>query len=55
MTIAAPLYDIVKKNVPFEWGPVQQAQKKLKELIEECFHTRNPKFPSEQATFSVSS
>jgi len=49
VTIAAPLYDIVKKNIPFEWGPVQQqAQKKLKELIEECFHTRNPKFPSEQ-------
>jgi len=49
VTIVAPLYDIVKKNVPFEWGPVQQqAQKELKELIEECFHTRNPKFPSEQ-------
>jgi len=46
---AAPLYKIVKKGVLFEWGPIQQkAQQDLKILIEDCFHTRNPKFPSEQ-------
>ena len=34
----------------FEWGPIQQkAQQDLKTLIEECFHTRNPKFPSDQS------
>jgi len=21
VTVAAPLYEVVKKNVPFEWGP----------------------------------
>jgi len=49
VTIAVLLYNIVKKNILFEWGPVQQqAQKDLKELIEECFYTRNPKFSSKQ-------
>ena len=49
VTVAAPLYEIVKKGVPFEWGPIQQkAQQDLKILIEDCFHMRNPKFPSEQ-------
>jgi len=49
VTVAAPLYEIVKKGVPFEWGPTQQkAQQDLKMLIEDCFHTRNPKFPSKQ-------
>jgi len=47
--VATPLYEIVKKNTVFEWEPIQQkAQQDLKELIEECFHTRNPKFPSNQ-------
>jgi len=46
--VAAPLYEIVKKGVPFEWGLIQQkAQQDLKILIEDCFHMRNPKFPSE--------
>jgi len=49
VTVAAPLYEVVKKDVPFEWGPVQEkAQSGLKMLIKLCFHTRNPKFPSEQ-------
>jgi len=49
VTVAAPLYEIVKKNMTFEWGPIQQkAQQDLKILIEECFYTRNPKFPSDQ-------
>jgi len=43
------LYEIIKKDVTFEWGPMQKkAQSDLKALIESCFHTRNPKFPSEQ-------
>jgi len=47
--VAAPLYEIVKKDVLFEWGPVQEkVQSNLKILIESCFYTRNPKFPSEQ-------
>jgi len=47
--VVAPLYEVVKKDVPFEWGPTQEkAQSDLKTLIESCFHTRNPKFPSEQ-------
>jgi len=47
--VTAPLYEVVKKDVPFEWGPVQEkAQSDLKTLIESCFYTRNPKFPSEQ-------
>jgi len=49
VTVAASLYKIVKKNMVFEWGPIQQkAQHDLKELIQECFHTRNSKFPSNQ-------
>ena len=49
VTVAAPLYEVIKKDIPFEWGPVQEkAQSDLKTLIELCFHTRNPKFPSEQ-------
>jgi len=49
VTVAALLYKIVKKGVPFEWGLTQQkAQQDLKMLIKDCFHTRNPKFPSEQ-------
>jgi len=49
VTVAAPLYKIVKKNMMFEWEPIQQkAQQDLKTLIEECFHTRNSKFPSDQ-------
>jgi len=49
VTVAALLYEIVKKDVLFEWGPIQQkAQQDLKILIEDCFHMRNPKFPSEQ-------
>ena len=47
--VAAPLYKVVKKDLPFEWGLVQKkAQSDLKTLIELCFHTRNPKFSSEQ-------
>jgi len=43
------LYKVIKKDVTFEWGPVQEkAQSDLKALIELCFHTRNLKFPSEQ-------
>ena len=35
--VAAPLYEVVKKDVPFEWGPVQEkAQSDLKTLIESC-------------------
>lgn len=49
VTIAAPLYNVCKKDVSFVWGPEQQAaQEKLKEAIQNCFHTRNPKFPSVQ-------
>ena len=49
VTVVAPLYEIVKKGIPFEWGPTQQkVQQDLKILIEDCFHMRNPKFPSEQ-------
>ena len=49
VTVAAPLYETIKRNVPFEWGLIQQtAQQDLKELIEKCFHMRNPKFPSDQ-------
>jgi len=49
VTVAAPLYEVVKKDIPFKWGPVQEkAQSDLKTLIESCFHTRNPKLPSEQ-------
>lgn len=49
VTIAAPLYGACKQNVPFYWGPEQQtAQDNLKKAIKECFHTRNPKFPSTQ-------
>lgn len=47
VAIAAPLYNVCKKGVTFEWGPVQKAaQWEIKEKIEKCFHTRNPKFPS---------
>jgi len=47
--VASPLYEVIKKDVTFEWGPVQEkAQSDLKILIESCFHTRNPKFPSKQ-------
>ena len=47
--IAAPLYSACKMNTVFEWGPEQQtAQDNLKKAIENCFHTRNPKFPSTQ-------
>ena len=47
--VASPLYEVIKKDVTFEWGPVQEkAQSDLKALIESCFHTRNPKFLSEQ-------
>jgi len=47
--VAAPLYEVVKKDIPFEWEPVQEkAQLDLKTLIELHFHTRNPKFSSEQ-------
>ena len=47
--VASPLYKVIKKDVTFEWGPVQEkVQSDLKALIESCFHTRNPKFPSEQ-------
>jgi len=47
--VAALLYEVIKKDIPFEWGPTQEkAQSDLKTLIESCFHTRNPKFPSEQ-------
>ncbi|KAF9440995.1 hypothetical protein P691DRAFT_643924, partial [Macrolepiota fuliginosa MF-IS2] len=32
-----------------EWGPLQQeAQQRLKDLVRDCFHTWNPKFPSDQ-------
>jgi hypothetical protein len=49
VSIAAPLYNMVKKDVSLEWGPAQQsAQDELKERIMTCFHTKNPKFPSEQ-------
>jgi len=49
VTVAVPLYEIVKKDVLFEWGPTQQkVQQDLKILIEDCFHMRNPKLPSEQ-------
>ena len=47
--VAAPLYETIKKNVLFKWGPIQQiAQRDLKELIKKCFHRRNPKFLSKQ-------
>lgn len=47
--LAAPLYNICKKNVPFIWGPEQElAQQRLKDSIAKCFHTRNPKFLSTQ-------
>jgi len=47
--VVAPLYEIVKKGVPFEWELIQQkVQQDLKILIKDCFHTRNPKFLSEQ-------
>jgi len=47
--VASPLYEVIKKDVTFEWGPIQEkAQSDLKTLIELCFHTRNPKFPSKQ-------
>lgn len=47
--MATPLYQMCKKNVPFEWGPEQQtAQDNLKEAIKNSLHTRNPKFPSTQ-------
>jgi len=49
VTVASPLYKVIKKDVTFEWGSVQEkAQSDLKALIELCSHTRNPKFPSEQ-------
>jgi len=49
VTVASPLYEVIKKDVTFEWGSMQEkAQSDLKALIELCFHTRNPKFPSEQ-------
>jgi len=49
VTVALPLYEVIKKDVTFEWGPVQEkTQSDLKTLIESCFHTRNPNFPSEQ-------
>jgi len=35
VTIAVPLYKVIKKGVTFEWGPVQEkAQEDLKALIE---------------------
>ena len=47
VTMAAPLYELCKKGVVFEWGTVQKrAQQLIKERIQECFHTRLPKFPS---------
>jgi len=49
IAVAVLLYEVVKKDIPFEWGLVQEkAQSDLKTLIELCFYTRNPKFPSEQ-------
>jgi len=49
ITVVALLYEVVKKDVLFEWGLTQKkAQLDLKTLIESCFHTRNLKFPSEQ-------
>jgi len=49
VTVASPLYKVIKKDVTFKWGSVQEkAQSDLKTLIESCFHTRNLKFPSEQ-------
>jgi hypothetical protein len=49
VAIATPLYNVCKKGVPFEWGAVQKAaQAKIKEKIKNCFHMRNPRFPSEQ-------
>jgi len=47
VTVASPLYEVIKKDVTFEWDPIQEkAQSDLKTLIESYFHTRNPKFPS---------
>ena len=47
--VASSLYEVIKKDVIFKWGPIQEkAQSDLKMLIELYFHTRNPKFPSEQ-------
>jgi hypothetical protein len=47
--IATALYHACRMNIPFEWGPEQQtSQDNLKEAIKNCFHTRNPKFPSNQ-------
>ena len=49
VTVAVPLYKIVKKGILFKQGLTQQkAQQDLKTLIEDCFHMRNPKFLSEQ-------
>lgn len=47
--MAIPLYKACRPNTTFEWGPEQQtAQDNLKEAIKNCFHTRNPKFPSKE-------
>ncbi|KAF7777764.1 hypothetical protein Agabi119p4_3836 [Agaricus bisporus var. burnettii] len=49
VAIAAPLYELCKAGVSFQWGVVEKAaQEELKQKIKECFHTRNPKFPSKQ-------
>ena len=47
--VASSLYEVIKKDVIFKWSPIwEKAQSDLKMLIELCFYTRNPKFPSEQ-------
>jgi len=49
VTMTSSLYEVIKKDVTFEWGSVQEkAQSDLKTLIKSCFHTRNLKFPSGQ-------
>jgi hypothetical protein len=47
--IAAPLYDLLKKDRDFEWGPVEQkAMDDLKVSIQNCFPIKKIKFPSKE-------
>jgi hypothetical protein len=49
ISLAAPLYDLLKKDQTFEWGPLQLAtQERLKQAIKECVPIKNPKYPSTQ-------
>ncbi|KAF7783144.1 hypothetical protein Agabi119p4_2520 [Agaricus bisporus var. burnettii] len=49
ISIAAPLYDLLRKGRDFHWGPVeQQAMDELKEAIRNCFPIRKIQFSSDQ-------